>query len=330
MAAPERRTPDLAGVREGGKAVLSRALSLIESRATSADIVALLDEAFDAPRAQVVGITGPPGVGKSTLVNALISHWRGLGRTVGVIAVDPSSRRSGGALLGDRTRMLTDPEDSGVFVRSMAARERLGGLSAHTVAGVVLMRAVFDIVIVETVGVGQSEAEIAVVADTVLFCVQPGSGDSLQFMKAGIMEIPHIAAVTKSDLGAPARRAAADLEGALGLFEREDIEDWRVPVLLVSAEDGDGVEELAGTVDRHTDWLKKNGRLSRRRHNQAKSWLKDAVLARYGMDGIDRAGQALILEEGASPFSREMAIGGQIDAIRREEMSQTGTQSSRN
>ena len=129
-----------------------------------------------APRAHVIGLTGPPGVGKSSLVSRLIEAYRARGRTVGVITVDPSSRRCGGALLGDRARIDVDPEDQGVFVRSMAARGRLGGLAALTPAAVVLMRAVYDQVIVETVGVGQSETEVAAVADTVVFCVQPGLG----------------------------------------------------------------------------------------------------------------------------------------------------------
>ena len=158
----------------------------------------------------MIGLTGPPGVGKSTLVSALVRAWRARGRTVGVIAVDPSSRRTGGALLGDRTRIDVDPDDQGVFVRSLAARDRLGGLADLAAAAMVLMRALYDVVLVETVGVGQSETEIAEIADTVVFAVQPGSGDSLQFMKAGIVEIPDIALVTKADLGAasPSGRSA--------------------------------------------------------------------------------------------------------------------------
>ena len=147
-----------------------------------------------------------PGVGKSSLVSRLIAAYRAQQRTVGVIAVDPSSRRSGGALLGDRTRLQIAPEDPGVFVRSMASRGRLGGLSALTPAAMVLMRAVYDLVLVETVGVGQAETEVAAVSDSVAFCVQPGSGDSLQYLKAGIAEIPDVAVVTKADLGLIARR----------------------------------------------------------------------------------------------------------------------------
>ena len=158
--------------------------------------------------AHVVGLTGPPGVGKSSLCAALVAAWREAGKTVGVIAVDPSSRRSGGALLGDRVRIVPIPTTRASFVRSMAARDRLGGLADQTLAAMVLMRALFDLVLIETVGVGQSETDVAGVADTVVFCVQPGSGDSLQFMKAGIVEIPHVIAVTKADLGARGRAGA--------------------------------------------------------------------------------------------------------------------------
>ena len=175
------------------------------------------------------------------------------GRTVGVIAVDPSSRRTRGALLGDRTRIDVDPEDQGVFVRSLAARDRLGGLADLAAAAMVLMRAVYDVVLVETVGVGQSETEIAEIADTVVFAVQPGSGDSLQFMKAGIVEIPDIALVTKADLGAIAERAKRDLEGALGIALGKG--GWLPPVLLVSATTGQGVDAALDAVARHQAFL---------------------------------------------------------------------------
>ena len=214
--------PSLAELCAGGKPAIARALAAIEQYTDDPAVIALLDAAWAAAQAHVIGLTGPPGVGKSTLINALLKTWRAQGRSVGVIAVDPTSRKTGGALLGDRTRLATDPEDRGVFVRSMAARGRLGGLAALTLPAMILMRAVFDIVLIETVGIGQSETDVANVADTVIFCIQPGSGDSLQFMKAGIMETPHIAVVTKSDMQAAARRAKADVEGALGLAESRE------------------------------------------------------------------------------------------------------------
>ena len=199
----------LTGVRQAGKAGVARTLTAIETAADETWLARLLDEAVGDPRGYVLGLTGPPGVGKSTLTSTLLRRWRNAGRTVAVLAVDPSSRRSGGALLGDRTRMKSDPSDDGVFIRSMAARDRLGGLSDHAIAATALLRAIYDMVLVETVGIGQSEGDIALVADTIVLCVQPGSGDSLQFMKAGIMELPHVVAVTKADMGgrgAPGRR----------------------------------------------------------------------------------------------------------------------------
>src|SRR5215472_2665953 len=240
----------LAALSRGGKPALAAALARLEQAPEAEPTLALLDAAYHAPRAHVVGVTGPPGVGKSTLVGTLITAWRRAGETVGVIAVDPSSRASGGALLGDRTRLRTDPEDEGVFIRSMAARDKLGGLAHLTVSAMVLMRALYDKVIIETVGVGQSETDVAGAADTVVLCLQPGSGDSLQFMKAGIVEIPHVAVVTKSDLGEAAERARSDALAVLGLAEH-GTDDWLVPVLLLSALRRDGIDALTEAIARH-------------------------------------------------------------------------------
>lgn len=315
MMDPAGDTTSLEELRAGGKRALSMMLTAIEARPGDPDLVSLLDAAFRTPHGHVLGLTGPPGVGKSTLVNALVSRWRARGESIGVIAVDPSSKCTGGALLGDRTRILTDPDDHGVFIRSMAARDRLGGLAALTVPAMVLMRAVFDVVVVETVGVGQSEADIARVADTVLFCVQPESGDILQFMKAGIMEIPHIAAVTKADLGAAALRAVVDVEGALGLVP-ESGSDWKIRVLPLSAVTGDGVGRLIAAIDEHRTWLSIDDRLGSVRHAGAKSWLEDAVMLGFGEDGIARAGDALLLGRDESPFARQHEIAAAIRGTR--------------
>ncbi|PKU22257.1 methylmalonyl Co-A mutase-associated GTPase MeaB [Telmatospirillum siberiense] len=291
----------LSALKEGGKAALARALARIEKAPDDSDVIDLLSDAYAAPRGLVAGVTGPPGVGKSTLVNTLIHGWRERGRTVGCIAVDPSSRRSGGALLGDRTRLSTDPEDQGVFVRSMAARDRLGGLAGLTVSAMVLMRALYDVVLIETVGVGQSETDVVGVADTVILCIQPGSGDSLQYMKAGIAEIPHIVVVTKADMGAAAERARADVAGALSLAEAAA--DWEVPVLMLSAAGRLGTEELIDAVEAHGAYLRQRGDISRIRKEQAAQWLTEAVRERYGRDGIRRAGY-LGLDGADSPFRR--------------------------
>ncbi len=300
----------LSALRSGGKAAVARALALLEQAPDSPEVVALLSEAYEAPQAHVVGMTGPPGVGKSTLMNALIGAWRRRGRRVACIAVDPSSRRSGGALLGDRTRLSTDPEDQGIFVRSMAARDRLGGLAGLTVSAMVLMRALYDMVLIETVGVGQSETDVVGVADTVLFCVQPGSGDSLQFMKAGIAEIPHLVVVTKADMGAAATRARADVMGALSLSGGEG--DWEVPVLMVSSQQAQGVEVLADAIDRHAAHLAEGGRRAAARLQQARLWLEDAVRERFGREGVRRAGADLSLGEGCSPFRRLAELSARL------------------
>jgi LAO/AO transport system kinase len=293
----------LSTLRAGGKPALAQALAALERDPDSADTLALLDEAFVQPMAQVIGLTGPPGVGKSTLAGALIQLYRRQAKTIGIIAVDPSSRRSGGALLGDRTRIRTDPDDPGVFVRSMAARDRLGGLSDLTYGAMVLMRALYDIVLVETVGVGQSETEIALTADTVVFCVQPGSGDSLQYMKAGIAEIPDIVAVTKSDLGAPAIRAKADVKGALSLSSSEP-GAWLPQILLLSAQIGDHLDRLAQAIYDHWAWLSVDPHLSRRRDAQAEAWLELAIRERWGREGLRKFQATDIGDATATPFRR--------------------------
>ncbi|MDJ0945476.1 MAG: ATP/GTP-binding protein [Kiloniellales bacterium] len=301
---------NLETLKAGGKAAVARALAALERAPDSAASLALLDAAYAAPGGQVLGITGPPGVGKSTLIGAVIRALRSEGRSVAVVAVDPSSKRSGGALLGDRTRFAADAADPGVFVRSMAARARLGGLAELTYPAVILLRALFDLVIVETVGVGQSETDVAGVADTVVFCVQPGSGDSLQFMKAGIVEIPQIAVVTKADLGAPARRALADLKGALGLAASEQ-DGWPVRCEAVAAAEATDIARLLQAVAAHREWLAEADRLGTQRQTQAEAWLGDALRERYGREGLAKAG-SLSLAGGASPFRRLAEIEEKI------------------
>ncbi|KLN59096.1 ArgK protein [Kiloniella spongiae] len=276
--------PDLASLRQGGKLAFSRALSGLEQ--SYEKMLPLLSECYAQPCAQVIGITGPPGVGKSTLLSEMISLYRTQGRTVGVIAIDPSSKQSGGAFLGDRVRFSTDPEDQGIFVRSMAARQRLGGLADHATAAMVLMRAVFDIVLIETVGVGQSETDISSVADSIVFCVQPGSGDSLQFMKAGIAEIPDIAVVTKADLGKTAERAKADLRGALSLASSR-MDEWDVKILSLSVTNQDGIQDFISTLDQHYQWIQEKGELSVRRQRQAQHWLFEGLRDNFGHKGVD-------------------------------------------
>jgi len=294
-------------LKSGGKRALADALNAIEAQAGEASVTALLDEAYDAPRGHVLGLTGPPGVGKSTLISALIRALRDEGATVGVIAVDPSSRSSRGALLGDRTRFVTDPADKGVFVRSMAARDRLGGLSEMTYPALVLMRALYDIVIVETVGVGQSETDIADIADTVVLCAQPGSGDALQFMKAGVMEIPDMVVVTKADLGQLALRAVADLKGALSLAAGR--RGSAAPqVLSCSAYTGQGIAELAAALLRRAG----EGVDSGHRRVQGAHWLRTHLAEAFGREGVERLRRAGLLGHESTPFGQAAELASRF------------------
>src|SRR3954462_3936517 len=241
-------------LRERDRSAAPPALNLIEDRSPAARerATALLAEVSpaklggEAP-AHLVGITGPPGAGKSTLLSALVKQWRDQDRTVAVLAVDPSSKRSGGALLGDRVRIEHDPRDDGIVIRSTAAGGRLGGLAAATREAAEALAPAFDAVVIETVGVGQSETDVEDVCDTVAVVVQPASGDVLQFLKAGIMEVPDLLVVTKADLGDVATRSRRDLGQALKAVGSSD-----VPVLAVlSVPPPSGIEELAAALGEH-------------------------------------------------------------------------------
>lgn len=289
-----------------GKAAVAKMLTEIETRPDTPEIQALLHEAFATAKGASIGLTGPPGVGKSSLTEALINSFRSQGLSVAVIAVDPSSRRSGGALLGDRTRIETDPEDQQIFMRSMAARGTLGGVAEITFPAIVLLRALYDIVIVETVGVGQSEIEIAEQTDGVVFCVQPGSGDGLQFMKAGVMEIPDIIVVTKGDLGALASRAAADLAGAFSLDSRGE----SIPVLVVSSATGTGITELTEKIRDLIFVPVFQGSLASQRQSQGLSWARKRLSTYYGELGLSFVTQYLV--DDISPFQSIPKIESQL------------------
>jgi LAO/AO transport system kinase len=243
-----------ARLRGGDLTAAPAALNLLESTAPGdrEQSAALLGEVSPAALGgeapgQIVGITGPPGAGKSTLLSALLHRWRGEGSSVAMLAVDPSSRRSGGSLLGDRARIEFDPGDHGVLIRSTAAGERLGGLAWATRSAAHALAAAFDVVVIETVGVGQAETEIADVADTVVVVVQPGGGDVLQFLKSGIMEIPDVLVVTKADLGQIATSTRRDLSAAL-----RSLGSRSTPVLAVSSlPPPRGVEELVQALAEH-------------------------------------------------------------------------------
>jgi LAO/AO transport system kinase len=290
------------GVLEADPEAIAEALASVEDTRPDTlprqiELLGRLEQ--QAPREHgIVGLTGPPGAGKSTLAGALIRYWLDRDAGVGMVAVDPSSRHSGGALLGDRARLRFSSGER-VFVRSMAARDQLGGLAPATRAAAAVLRAAYRWTLVETVGVGQSEIDIATLADSVVLVLQPGSGDTLQFMKAGILEIPDVLVVHKWDLGAVAERTRTDLESMLAL--QTGGAAWRPPVLGVSGETGAGVAELAEAVAAHRAHLERDDALSARRARGRVAWAMERFTQRYGALGLERVGAAARRPSGRSP-----------------------------
>ncbi len=302
----------------GERGALAEALNQLDDQRSAAIersgalLAALLADGV-LSRGHLIGITGPPGVGKSTLSSALIATWRRRGLRVGVLAVDPSSPVTGGALLGDRLRMQVDPADDGVFIRSLSSRGEFGGLSAEVWPMSIAMLAANDVVLIETVGVGQREIDIAHSADTTCFVAQPGSGDSIQFLKAGILEVPHVLVVNKSDMGETARRAHSELLGALAGEHADG--GWDIPVLLASASRGEGIEALADAFAAHREQIAPDLEARRRRHQA--HWLEKRLLADFGQRGLDRLGgsEALLARlnaKTADPLSEYRALCAEI------------------
>ncbi len=256
----------LEGVRADDRRALARAITLVENSDPLA--YELVRELYpDTGKAYAIGVTGPPGVGKSSLISALVRHVREQGKTVGVISVDPSSPFSKGALLGDRIRLSDHFLDPGVFIRSMGTRGHLGGLAEATLQALLVLDAAGrDLVFLETVGTGQSEIEVIGVADTVVLVLMPGSGDSVQALKAGIMEIPDVIAVNKKDHPA-AKTMLNEVRSILAL----DLEsEWKPPIVLTEAVTGEGVAALWEQIAAHREYLESNGLLDeRRRQNLA-------------------------------------------------------------
>ncbi|MFL5822754.1 MAG: GTP-binding protein [Solirubrobacteraceae bacterium] len=310
---PQRRDDgDLAArLRDRDLTAAPAVLNLLESRTGDSrreaeQLLAAVSPAAlgGEPPGHIIGVTGPPGVGKSSLLSRLVGAWRADGRSVAVLAVDPTSRRSGGALLGDRARIDVNPGDRGVFIRSTAAGHRLGGLAPATRAAAAALAAAFDVVVIETVGVGQSETEVADVADTVAVVVQPASGDVLQFLKAGIMEVPDVLVVTKSDLGRIATRAVTDLQAALRALGAGETE-----VVAVSAvPPGTGIEELVAALDRHRESLDLPARRTRARRLHA--------LADFAAEHGERGLRALGGRREAEGWLAEQDAGLDVPALR--------------
>ena len=264
----KRDVPTLvARAREGDARSVARLISMVENGDPALpELAAAL--AAETGRAQVVGLTGAPGVGKSTTTNELVRSLRKAGHRVGVLAVDPSSPFTGGAILGDRIRMQEHTTDPGVYIRSMSSRGQLGGLAAATPQAVrVLEGAGCDVVLVETVGVGQAEVEVASLADTTLVLLAPGMGDAIQAVKAGVLEIADVFVINKADRpGADA--TYRDIQGMLSLGERRPGE-WRPQVVRATAIKGEGIEDVVAAIEKHRGWLEQTGELRKSRERRA-------------------------------------------------------------
>jgi LAO/AO transport system kinase len=238
-------------------------------------------------QARLLGLTGSPGVGKSTVAGALVAAYREQGLRVGVLAIDPTSPFTGGALLGDRVRMQQHATDQGVFIRSMASRGHLGGLAGATPQAVrVLDAAGFDVVMIETVGVGQAEVEIAGMADSTMVIVAPGMGDAIQAAKAGILEIGDVFVVNKSDKPG-AQEAVRDLRGMIAMARRSE-GDWKPPIVSTTAAAGEGIDDLVGKLEAHGAWLEDSGEGQRRRRARAREEISAIALGelRARMGGL--------------------------------------------
>ena len=258
----------------GDRRALARVISKIEREdEEAAGIIAeIYPETGDALS---VGFTGPPGVGKSSVIAKLIELYRQEDRRVGVVSVDPSSPFSKGAILGDRIRLSDHFLDSGVFIRSMGSRGHLGGLAGGSRLAAIAMEACgYDVVIYETVGVGQGEVEVASAADTVVLCLQPGTGDSVQALKAGVMEIADIFCINKSD-NPQAKNAASEVRSILEIGQELDPDPWFPPIVMTRGDTGEGVQELKDTIAKHRGFLEQDGRLGKRR----RAALKDFVVS---------------------------------------------------
>jgi len=295
-----RRPADLPALIERARAgealAVARLISLVEDASPSLpEVAARL--APHSGRAQILGITGSPGVGKSTSTSALVSAYRAAGARVGVLAVDPSSPFSGGALLGDRVRMQEHATDDGVFIRSMAARGHLGGLAWATPQALrVLDAAGCDVVIVETVGVGQAEVEIASLADTTILLLAPGMGDGIQAAKAGVIEIADVFVVNKADRDG-ADQTVRDLRYMLSLGGRHSTAGaWRPEIVRTVASQGQGIDDVVAAIGKHADWLRAGGELDRRRTARATTEIEAIVVASIRAQLRDVSGNASLAD----------------------------------
>ncbi len=297
----------VAHARQGQDRAVARLISLVEDGAPELrEVAAAL--ARDTGRARVVGITGAPGVGKSTSVSVLITALRAAGDKVGVLAVDPSSPFSGGALLGDRVRMQDHALDDGVFIRSMATRGHLGGIAWATPQALrVLDAAGCDVVLVETVGVGQSEVEVVALADTTVVLLAPGMGDGIQAAKAGILEVADIFVVNKADREG-ADQAIRDLKHMISLGRQGMAgPSWRPPIVRTVATTGEGIEDLLAAIEEHRAWMLSHGELDVRRQRRAEAEIEAIALAQL------RSRLGDVLRGSALPGLAKRVVVGELD-----------------
>ena len=296
--------------RQGQARAVARLISLVEDGAPELrEVAAAL--ARDTGRAQVVGITGAPGVGKSTSVSVLITALRAAGEKVGVLAVDPSSPFSGGALLGDRVRMSEHASDPGVFIRSMATRGHLGGIAWATPQALrVLDAAGCDVVLVETVGVGQSEVEVVALADTTVVLLAPGMGDGIQAAKAGILEVADVFVVNKADREG-ADQTIRDLKHMISLGRQGTAgPSWRPPIVRTVATTAEGIEDLLAAIEEHRAWMLSHGELDARRQRRAEAEIEAIALAQL------RGRLGDVIRGSALPGLAKRVVVGELDVYR--------------
>jgi LAO/AO transport system kinase len=312
MNDPRAGTDLLEAFRAGDARALARAITRCES-GRGADLIRALYP--QTGRAITVGLTGPPGVGKSTLTSAIVAHVRKTGKTVGVISVDPSSPFSHGALLGDRIRLTEHFTDKDVFIRSMASRGHLGGLAGATADAVSLMDAFGkDVVLVETVGVGQSEIEIAEVADTTLVALQPGSGDSVQVLKAGVLEIADVFVVNKSD-----HPMALQLQREIrSMMEMLNFSGWVPELVSTQALEGKGIDKLWHAIEKHDAWLRESGAIRDKRRSAFAHRVRQLALGtleRRIEDTIPEIGDNLDPYAAADAVLERFGVHGGVNAV---------------
>jgi LAO/AO transport system kinase len=296
--------------RQGQARAVARLISLVEDGAPELrEVAAAL--AGCTGRAQIIGITGAPGVGKSTSVSGLVTALRVAGKKVGVLAVDPSSPFSGGALLGDRVRMQEHATDGGVFIRSMATRGHLGGIAWATPQALrVLDAAGCDVVLVETVGVGQSEVEVVALADTTVVLLAPGMGDGIQAAKAGILEVADVFVVNKADRDG-ADQAVQNLKHMIGLGRRgREGPSWRPPIVRTVATTGQGLEDLVRSIEGHREWMRGHGELDARRLHRAQAEVEAIALAQL------RGKLGDVVQGSALPGLAKRVVAGELDVYR--------------